>query len=283
MRSPAGVALAEGAKTMTRALPTSTYRERPPPPQLAGHVLCVWSQAIGAGETSHRHRVLPDGCADIVWIGEAPAVVAGPATGPVVVPLPPRTVVIGVRLRPGAASAVLGLPASELSDRDTPLGDIWGSAAALSARIVEQPSIAAKLGAAEAALADRLADAAPLDPMIAAATRWLARHPEGRVEELARGLELGDRRLRRRFAAAVGYGPKTFQRVLRLQRLLALAGRSRGLRLAALAAETGYADQAHMSRELQALAGRSPSVLLQSSGSTLELSDLFKTEAAPAA
>ena len=105
-------------------VPPSSYREVLPPLPLAGHVLCVWSQAISGGESAYRHRVLPDGCADVVWIGEAPAMVAGPATGPVVVPLSPGTVVIGVRLRPGAASALLGLPASELLDRDTPLADI---------------------------------------------------------------------------------------------------------------------------------------------------------------
>jgi AraC-like DNA-binding protein len=268
---------------MTQVAPISTYREFPP--ALAGHVLCVWSQVIGAGATPYRHRVLPDGCADVVWIGEAPAAVAGPATGPVVVPLRPRTIVVGIRLRPGAAPGVLGLPASALADRDTPLADIWGSgAAALSARIVEQPSTAAKLEAAEAALAGGIADAAPIDPMIAAATLWLARRPAGRIGDLARFLEVGERRLRRRFVAAVGYGPKTFQRVLRLQRVLALAGGSPrpGVTLAALAAAAGYADQAHMSRELQALTGRSPGTLLLNAASTLELSDLFKTDAARA-
>jgi hypothetical protein len=172
---------------------------------LAGHVLCVWSQTIGAGESAHRQRVLPDGCADIVWIGEAPAVVAGPATGPVVVPLAPGTTVVGVRLRPGAAPGVFGTPASELSNRDTPLADVWGAGAdALSARIIEQPSIAARLAAADAALAERLAEA-------------------------------------------------------------------------------GYADQAHMSRELRTLTGCSRGALLHDAASALELSDLFKTEAAPRA
>jgi AraC-like DNA-binding protein len=91
-------------------------------------------------------------------------------------------------------------------------------------------------------------------------------------------------RARRRFAAAVGYGPKTFQRVLRLQRVLAQAGRlpRAGASLAALAAEAGYADQAHMSRELLALTGRSPAALLERAASTLEMSDLFKTASAAA-
>jgi AraC-like DNA-binding protein len=261
-------------------MPPSSYREFRPGPVLAAQVLCLWSQVIGAGERVLQHRVLPDGCADIVWIGEAPPVVAGPATGPVVVPLLPRTIVVGVRLRPGATPGLLGLPASELLNRDTPLVDIWGAGgAALAARVIEQRSVAARLSAAEASLARRLAAAGPPDPMIVAATRWLARRPAGRIEALARSLDIGERRLRRRFTAAIGYGPKTFQRVLRLQRLLALAGRSpcRGAGLASLAAAAGYTDQAHMSRELWALTGLSPATLLHDSRSTLEMSDLFKT------
>lgn len=258
--------------------PTSIYRERLPIPALADRVLCVWSQVIGAGETTHRHRVLPDGCADLVWIGEAPAVVAGPATGPVIVPLPPRTIVVGVRLRPGAA-AMLGPPVSALSNRDTPLGDIWGRDP-LSGRIAGQGSIEARLAAAQAVLARRLTDAGPPDRGIVTATRWLARHPDGRIEDLADFLDTGPRQLHRRFVAAVGYGPKTFQRVLRLQRVLALAARSPES-LAALAADAGYADQAHMSREVRALTGRSPRGLLPGAQSTLALSDLFKTGAAP--
>lgn len=264
-------------------MPTSVYRERPPMPALAGHVLCVWSQVIGAGETVHRHRVLPDGCADLVWIGADPAVVAGPATGPVIVPLAPCTTVVGVRLRPGAAAAVLGPPADELLDRDTPLCDIWGAATASpSLRVTQARSIEAKLGMAEAMLAGRLAASDPPDRGIAAATRWLARHPAGRIEDLAHFLDVGPRRLHRRFVATVGYSAKTLQRVLRVQRALALAGRNEHAGLAALAAEAGYADQAHMSRELRVLTGRSPRVLLQGARSTLALSDLFKTEAVAA-
>jgi AraC-like DNA-binding protein len=258
--------------------PRSVYRERRPPPALAGPVLCLWAQVIGEGTAELRHRVLPDGCVDIVWIGTAPAAVAGPATGPVVVPLAPRTTVVGVRLRPGAAPGLLGPPASALLNRDTPLGELWGAAGdALSARVSEQPSATAKLTMAAAEIAPRLAAAGRPEPMIAAATLWLARHPAGRIADLCRLLEVGERRLRRRFAAAVGYGPKTFQRVLRLQRVLAQAGRLPGAGLATLAAEAGYADQAHMSRELQALTGRSPGALLNGAASTLELSDLFKT------
>ena len=267
-------------------VPGSTYRERLPPAALAGHVLCVWSQVIGPGERVRHHRVVPDGCADLVWIGRAPAVVAGPATRPSVVPLAPETIVIGLRLHPGAVPCVLGLPAHELADRDTPLTDIWGAAAAdLSDQVGEQALVADRQRQAAAALTLRLAAARAPDPMIAAATSWLARHPAGRVATLARRLEVGERRLHRRFTAAVGYGPKTFQRVMRLQRVLRLASRRppSAASLAALAAAAGYADQAHMARELRALTGRTAGVLLAEAASTLELSELFKTAPAAAA
>jgi AraC-like DNA-binding protein len=261
-------------------MPSSSYRERLPPAALADDVLCVWSQVIGAGQQARRHRVLPDGCADLVWIGEAPPVVAGPARGPVVVALAPRTIVVGIRLRPGAVPGVLGVPASELLDRDTPLTEIWGrSAAGLADRIGEQSSVAGRQAAAEVALIGRLGSARAPDRAILAASRWLARHPTARVATLARLLEIGERRLHRRFTAAVGYGPKTFQRVMRLQRLLALAGRQRPARagLAQLAAAAGYADQAHLARELRALTGQTAGALLPCAACTLELSELFKT------
>jgi len=77
----------------------------------------------------------------------------------------------------------------------------------------------------------------------------------------------------------VGYGPKIFQRVIRLQRLIELsASEARAERgLAALAHAAGYADQAHMSREVRELTGTAPSLLLTGFGSTLAMSDLFKT------
>jgi AraC-like DNA-binding protein len=261
------------------ATPGSSYREYRPAPALARHLLCFWSQVIGDGRLAHPQRVLPDGCIDIVWIGEAAPMVAGPATRTVIAELPPRSVVIGGRFHPGAAPCLLGLPASELLNQEIPLRQIWGPAAdEPSARIGAAANVAAKLAIAERELAARGIAARPGDPLVAAAVRWLARHPAGRVERLSELLDIGSRQLRRRLRASVGYGPKTLQRVLRLQWLLALAGRDpERPALAALAAEAGYADQAHMTRELGELAGRAPTALLRNPRSTIEMSDFFKT------
>jgi transcriptional regulator GlxA family with amidase domain len=81
------------------------------------------------------------------------------------------------------------------------------------------------------------------------------------VSDLPGELHISERQLRRRFHAAIGYGPKTFARVVRLQRMLALAPGA-GDNLARLAAEAGYADHAHMASECARLTGKTPSALL---------------------
>jgi AraC-like DNA-binding protein len=81
------------------------------------------------------------------------------------------------------------------------------------------------------------------------------------LDRLSADLRLGDRQLRRRVEERFGYGPAILRRVLRLQRLLALAARHRGS-LADLALAAGYADQAHMTRECRRVAGLSPVRLL---------------------
>jgi AraC-like DNA-binding protein len=244
---------------------TSDYRELPPPPALAAHVACFWTRTTGDDGADLTTRVVPDGCIDIVWIGDTAPSVAGPATQSVVCDLPPRSHTVGVRFRPGMAASVLGVPAHELLDAETPLRDIWGAAAGLAARVSEFAAVEERLEAAEATVVERLATATAPDVLVAAMAAGLARRPSARVGDLSRDAGLSERQLRRRFEAAVGYGPKTLHRVLRFQRWLALARQPEAgrLGLAGLAMLAGYADQAHMTREVSRLAGVPPTSLLQ--------------------
>jgi AraC-like DNA-binding protein len=113
---------------------------------------------------------------------------------------------------------------------------------------------------------------AGLDPLVRAAATGTPRQQLG----------IGDRQLRRRFLDAVGYGPKTLERILRFQRFLRLAGADPDL--ARLAVEAGYADQAHLTRECTRLAGLPPAQLLAGgAGPAGDTSVSFKTAArAPA-
>ena len=79
-----------------------------------------------------------------------------------------------------------------------------------------------------------------------------------------RELELSARQLHRRCETSFGYGLKMLARIGRFERALALA-RS-GLPLARVAADAGYADQPHLSRDVRALAGVPATTLLAEAG-----------------
>jgi AraC-like DNA-binding protein len=233
----------------------SDYAERAAPAWIAGPVACLWSTvATGQG------TVLPDACVDLIHVEGLGTFVAGPDTRPVSGGEDPAVgAVAGVRLRPGHAAAALGIPAEELRDRRVWLDELWGRAGAeLSRRIGDARTTAERHALMAAALARR--ESQP-DPLALAAIALLARDPGRRVAEIAAELAVSERHLLRRVRGAVGYGPKTLARVLRFQRLLALAQTSGGS-LADLALEAGYADQPHMTGEVTRLAGASPTEVL---------------------
>jgi AraC-like DNA-binding protein len=234
------------------------YRELP---VLGPHVACVW---IRDPEPAARvHRVVPDGCADVVWIQGVGLRIAGPATGPVLSEVPSGSAAMGVRFRVGAAGSALGVAARELVDRTVALDDVWGRAARGLAERLDAAATAEEAAVVlSRAVAKRLPPPDALDGVVrAAAIRAAA--PRAPVEALGADLGVGARQLRRRFDDAIGYGPKTLQRVLRFQRFLALAGHEGDGDLAALAFAAGYADQAHLTRECTRLAGLPPGALLR--------------------
>jgi methylphosphotriester-DNA--protein-cysteine methyltransferase len=227
-------------------MPTA-YREHVPPAHLASTVACLWEHAPAA---SHTTRVVPDGCVDLIWLAERELVIAGPDTGPRSAVLPARRRTSGIRLRPGAAGAVLGLPACELRDAEVAAALIWREPAARleealwNARPAERLELLAGSVARRGAEPDALA--------IAVAHRLSA--PRARVGQVARDLGISERQLHRRMRTAVGYGPKMLARVARLRRLVALGDDA----LAARALAAGYASQAHMTDEVRRLTGTTP-------------------------
>jgi AraC-like DNA-binding protein len=257
----------------------SDYREYAAPPPLADHFLCFWTQSIIGDGGEYAQRVLPDGCIDIVFINHEAPLVIGPWVKPFIARLPVGTQIIGVRWHPGRAPALLGLPAPKLINQSVALSDIWGCKLSSSLEPVsEQPNLGARRSALEATLLSVLTRAKPVDTIVNASIQWLARYPHGRVEQLSRWVGISSRQLLRRFSNSVGYGPKAFQSIVRFQRLLHFAGRPSHRRsLAELSADVGYADQAHMTREVQRLSGCQPTVLFQSARCALQMSDFFKT------
>lgn len=251
---------------MDHEVAVQSLRERLPRLGLGAFVTCVWIQEVAPGSRPYLYQMVPNGSAELVWtIGSYPRIV-GPQTGPQETLLPGGTVAVGVRFRPGAACAVLGAPAQELVDLDIEAADVCGRwVRKLDHRVEEASSPEAALAAVEDDLAVRFSAARELDPVVIELVQKLLRARDDNVHTLARTLYLSERQLRRRCENAVGVTPKTLQRIFRFRRFLALANADdadTSPDLGRLAHQAGYADQSHLSRETQRLAGLSPRSLL---------------------
>ncbi len=235
---------------------TPGYREFPPSAQFRNEIRCLW---VGVTPPAGRPPtlVLPDACIDLIWQSGVGAFVAGPDTGPVSDARPAGTVLAGVRFRPGAGGAALGLPLSELLDLRVDADDLPAlPRGLLPGSLAPEDALRRLTDLAADLVTDR-----PADRLVLEAARLLDR-PGARAERVAAGLEIGERQLRRRCQAAVGYGPRMLHRVLRFRRFVTRIDAAPGrLDLAGIATGTGYADQAHLTRESTRLAGLPPAAL----------------------
>ncbi|WP_242676791.1 helix-turn-helix domain-containing protein [Rhodococcus sp. ABRD24] len=184
---------------------------------------------------------------DLVW-RDGEVMVAGPDTGPIAVsasPLPS----VGLRFPPGLLPHLLEVPAEQLRDSRIPLVDVVGRRMAAPLAGVD-PTIAAAMF--EDFGRSRLAVLGPVDPVVTVVATMLGAGTS--VADVAAATDLSTRALHRLGTRSFGYGPKTLAGILRLQRARDLAGL--GIPSAAVAAECGYVDQAHLIRESRRLTGR---------------------------
>ena len=245
-------------------------RRRPRPPALRRLVATVWTHDLPA--TADAVRVLPDAAVDVV-VAAGTVRVAGPDTGPVIERFPSGAWVVGLQVRPGAVRALLGVPASALRDERVDLAELWGrDGDALQDAVAAATSPGEAAAALEAGLVERAGRATEEeDPLAGALLERL--QAAGPAAAVADDLGLGERQLRRRAGAAFGYGPKVLSRVLRFSSVVDRLRSAPDTPLAALAADAGYADQAHLTHEVRALSGLSPGRLR----AELRVSDLDKT------
>jgi AraC-like DNA-binding protein len=231
------------------------YTEFAPGVALKAGLHCLWV-SVAPGCQAEAVQVLPDACTDLIWQSGVGAFVAGPDTGPAPTEWRPGTVLVGARFRPGAGGAALGVPLSEVLDQRVEADDLPG---------VPLGRLPGSLSPEEAmrrvaAIAAQMVTERPPDRLVLEATRLL-RRPGARAELVAGQLGIGERQLRRRCQAAVGYGPRMLNRVLRFRRFVSRIDAGGDFDLATIAAEAGYADQAHLTRESNELAGLTPAAL----------------------
>jgi AraC-like DNA-binding protein len=244
----------------------SSYVERAPTPSLAAFASSVWIQQVGDRPVAQRHA--PHGGAEVRCVlGEAPRLL-GPLTASTYREIPAGGTVVGVRLRPGALSGLVGMPADELVDQDVAGSDIWRDLTRVTDLLGDAATPRAALDRLQSFVAR---SAGELDPVVNEAVRNLMPGRGSGTAALPALLSISERQLRRRCRSAVGVGPKELHRILRFQGFVARVQASidrqnaPDVDLARWAVEAGYHDQAHLSRECRRLLGVTPGEFLAQS------------------
>ncbi len=245
--------------------------------RLAGFVSCIWYTDAYVPTTS-RERILPTGHSAIVLnldhhpfhvfdglnshqaraLGEV--VVAGVRPGYLVLESTSRATTMGVVLRPGAATALLGVPATCLKATNAALGDILDEDTAAWIQTLRHiPGVDARIRWLEAQLTHRLVSGVQPSPVVTAAVAaWDAHHGRPSVAEIVERTGYSHRRFTDLFRDAVGLPPKTYARVRRFQHAIGRIRESDCSDWSRLALAYGYCDQAHLIQEFREFTGMTP-------------------------
>jgi AraC-like DNA-binding protein len=250
---------------------------RAPIAPLRPFVARVWATGTltRSGHEGHRERVLPTGCAHLVFRPDASplrlfdartdalvtvsrCVLAGPRTVHYERAVSPNTPSVGAVLRPATGAALLGVSCTEIVDMHVDARLVLGQPAdELCERLSEANSAEAQLALLEAFLLARIDERAIAPRWVRAAVASLDATRPGSIAAIVDATGASHRYFSTVFCAHTGMTPKRFARVRRFD--ATVTALSQGDRsLAQIAADLGYADQAHLSREFVAHASLTP-------------------------
>ncbi|WP_158565368.1 helix-turn-helix domain-containing protein [Shinella sp. WSJ-2] len=235
------------------------YREFAVGGALSGAVRCAWLHSAPVDGVAARVAVVPDGCVDLLWT-ENGFMIAGPDRTAAFPPLHPGATILGLRFKPGIARHLLRCDLDALTGKVVAFDDLRrGGFNAHHDRLLAADGAMKRLRLLRDIFAAEMGDLPAMRHDAAALEALCTRLP---AEGLATALGVTERTLRRISTAEFGYGPKTLARILRLQKVLGRIGEHK-IALADLAAETGFADQAHMNRDVLSLTSLTPSEILR--------------------
>ncbi|GAA2123821.1 helix-turn-helix domain-containing protein [Actinomadura napierensis] len=237
-----------------------------PPPALAPFVAHMWVLRWDlTGRPPHRQRVLTRPSVHVTFTsyltsGATRARIAGVVRDDFVEEIADEGRVIGAAFRPGGFRPFLDGPVSALTGRFAAVDEVFGEPGrALAAEIFATPGDGDAVARLEGFLAGLRPEPDPAAERAAAIVARIADRPGVvRVGEVARDEGMSARALQRLFHEYVGIGPKWVIRRFRMMEAAERAAAGTRVDWAGLAAELGYADQAHFTRDFTAAVGTSP-------------------------
>jgi AraC-like DNA-binding protein len=239
------------------ALGRGHYREFAPAHDLRHVVACTWVSVVDQGKFGERTPIIPDGCSDLMLCDAELPQVVGPDTKTRWAALRDGSVITGLRLRPGALRAVFGCAATTLVDQHARLSDLGATPSTFLDGLNFANDLRSRHRLLESWVRNSMHELASNDRLMLSACGMLAADTQLEIGALAKRLSWHPRMLHRQFIATCGYGPKYFQRIMRIQAALRIKAPSID-RLTDIASAAGFADQAHMNREFRDLTGFTP-------------------------
>jgi AraC-like DNA-binding protein len=251
------------------------YAQARPAPELRAHV-AFYSGYRQRGLPAGIHRGLPSPWLTLILTLDEPLVIAAHPDGrqapgrydsligglhltPALITMDGAQSGVQVAVHPLGCQALFGLPAAELANVDADFAAVAGDAVVteLRERLMLAPTWPHRFAVLDDVLTRRLREHRAHPDVEHVWRRLLRAGGDVSVAELAGEVGWSARHLTDRFRAEIGLRPKEAARVARFDR--ARRRLRPGVRLADLAAATGYFDQAHLAREFHSLAGCSPS------------------------
>ena len=242
-----------------------TYQEYDPPASLRPFVSCFWqmtsAEPLGAAVT---HRVVPDGCTDLVFDLASPdahsaAAVVGVTTRPLLVSLHGRVNYFAARFHPGALPYFVPCWADRLADEVVPLASVArGPVGGLTTQLRTTSDPCERTALLTAYLEQQSPRPRDNDLCPETLRHILQCHGGVTVPELADRSWMSERQFRRVFGQWFGVGPKAFCRIIRFQSLLRLMKHDPGSTVLDTVLAAGYHDQAHFIHEFRGFTGLSP-------------------------
>ncbi len=254
----------------TAQLTSVEFQRHAPSLWLKPYVRNFWMlQCSGVPAFPRPHRVVPDGCIDLIFIRRGPAEgyrasIVGTMTRPIEEELASNMDYIGIRFNPGGFRHFFQIPPRELTDQIVSLNDV-SSPSGLAERLADSHGLTACLGSLEDELARRFRseerDLIPADVLETISVS----HGNVSILQLGRMTGWSSRHLRRMFHESIGIGPKTFCRIVRFMSAFRVLRRYPRPSFLDVALDAGYYDQAHFIHEFEGFYGSSPSTIFENS------------------
>lgn len=248
------------------------YREYVPGKWLEPYVACYWTVDFHCFDSGKLHRIIPDGCVDIIFDLRAPsfskgAIVTGLMTTFETMNLTQNYSLFGIRFFADKARRLFQYPVSEMIGYRVFLEDIWGKEAEYVAEEVQSANeVSEIIERVEAILLRRLHRGESESEQLLQSGMQIMYVGQGNlsIRALADKLSYSERHVRRMFQRELGISPKELLGIIQFQSLLQELNKNSAASFADIAVKYGYYDQPHLIRNFKRYYGLAPNQVFKS-------------------